>query len=253
MSEEIYDNIRGRHGRWWRLETKMVVSNSKTMIQSTFRKWKQFPTNGICLPNAWHAFLFGFDYHIFFLIQFLRGSSPCNRIWHHCMDHEQLRKTLAKKAWFFLNKRSIKLCQGLSRIPKEKLQSFYVSEAKINLSPKREDFKVQTAILAKKRWLYWIRFWCTCTVRSFRTKSILLTYMGMFIWFIDDVWYAPDHCHNISNQLLLRIKTAGMPSLHSLRKLKQSLVKTLYKIPQNKKKIEKKRSANTALSTDACR
>lgn len=189
----------------------------------------------------------------FFLIQFLRGSSPCNRIWHHCMDHEQLRKTLAKKAWFFLNKRSIKLCQGLSRIPKEKLQSFYVSEAKINLSPKREDFKVQTAILAKKRWLYWIRFWCTCTVRSFRTKSILLTYMGMFIWFIDDVWYAPDHCHNISNQLLLRIKTAGMPSLHSLRKLKQSLVKTLYKIPQNKKKIEKKRSANTALSTDACR
>lgn len=189
----------------------------------------------------------------FFLIQFLRGSSPFNRIWHHCMDHEQLRKTLAKKAWFFLNKRSIKLCQGLSRIPKEKLQSFYVSEAKINLSPKREDFKVQTAILAKKRWLYWIRFWCTCTVRSFRTKSILLTYMGMFIWFIDDVWYAPDHCHNISNQLLLRIKTAGMPSLHSLRKLKQSLVKTLYKIPQNKKKIEKKRSANTALSTDACR
>lgn len=189
----------------------------------------------------------------FFLIQFLRGSSPCNRIWHHCMDHEQLRKTLAKKAWFFLNKRSIKLCQGLSRIPKEKLQSFYVSEAKINLSPKREDFKVQTAILAKKRWLYWIRFWCTCTVRSFRTKSILLTYMGMFIWFIDDVWYAPDHCHNISNQLLLRIKTAGMPSLHSLRKLKESLVKTLYKIPQNKKKIEKKRSANTALSTDACR
>lgn len=189
----------------------------------------------------------------FFLIQFLRGSSPFNRIWHHCMDHEQLRKTLAKKAWFFLNKRSIKLCQGLSRIPKEKLQSFYVSEAKINLSPKREDFKVQTAILAKKRWLYWIRFWCTCTVRSFRTKSILLTYMGMFIWFIDDVWYAPDHCHNISNQLLLRIKTAGMPSLHSLRKLKESLVKTLYKIPQNKKKIEKKRSANTALSTDACR
>lgn len=176
----------------------------------------------------------------FFLIQFLRGSSPCNRIWHHCMDHEQLRKTLAKKAWFFLNKRSIKLCQGLSRIPKEKLQSFYVSEAKINLSPKREDFKVQTAILAKKRWLYWIRFWCTCTVRSFRTKSILLTYMGMFIWFIDDVWYAPDHCHNISNQLLLRIKTAGMPSLHSLRKLKESLVKTLYKIPQNKKKLKRK-------------
>lgn len=183
----------------------------------------------------------------FFLIQFLRGSSPFNRIWHHCMDHEQLRKTLAKKAWFFLNKRSIKLCQGLSRIPKEKLQSFYVSEAKINLSPKREDFKVQTAILAKKRWLYWIRFWCTCTVRSFRTKSILLTYMGMFIWFIDDVWYAPDHCHNISNQFLLRIKTAGMPSLHSLRKLKESLVKTLYKIPQNKKKNwkEKERKHST--------
>ena len=107
-------------------------------------------------------------------------------------------------------------------------------EAKINLSPKREDVKARTAKLAKKKGdCIESGFYVNMYRQKFQDEVYPICFM--FIWFFDDVWYAPDHCHDISNQVLLRIKTAGMPSLHSLLKLKEALVKTFYKILQNKK------------------